>query len=103
MNANELNDDYISINDPSYFRKDDDWWWVELCNIFNNIPPNDKFDDQRSAGCAMQYIKSLEAEIEKYKVAVLAMEWFRNSPETSVRITALEYVWEALDNIEVLK
>ena len=67
MNVNERDDEYISIDDPSYFRKDDDWWWVELCNIFNNIPPNDKFDDQRSAGCAMQYIKSLETQIEALK------------------------------------
>ena len=70
MNANERDDEYISIDDPSYFRKDDDWWWVELGNIFNNIPPNDKYDDQRSAGCAMKYIKSLETQIEVLKAEV---------------------------------
>ena len=67
MNANELadgiEDEYVSIDSPDYFRKDDDWWWVELGNIFNNIPANDKYDDQRSAGCAMKYIESLEKQI----------------------------------------
>jgi len=66
MNANKRDDEYISIDDPSYFRKDDDWWWVELGNIFNNIPSNDKFDAQRSSGCAMKYIKSLEAQNDNY-------------------------------------
>ena len=72
MNANELadgiEDEYVSIDSPDYFRKDDDWWWVELGNIFNNIPANDKFDDQRSAGCAMKYIESLEKQIGCYKI-----------------------------------
>ena len=67
MNALELadgiEDEYVSIDSPDYFRKDADWWWVELGNIFNNIPANGIYDDQRSAGCAMKYIESLEKQI----------------------------------------
>ena len=45
-------------------------------------------------------LRQQQAEIEKYKIAVFAMECFRNALETSVRRTALESVWEALDNLE---
>jgi len=49
---------------------------------------------------AATMLRQQQVEIEKYKIAVFAMECFRNALETSVRRTALESVWEALDNLE---
>ena len=69
-------------------------WWV------HQWPTSDHFEIGRICREAYNKLNEQQAEIEKYKIAVFAMECFRNALETSVRRTALESVWEALDNLE---
>ena len=58
------------------------------------------FNSEKQAYNLAMQVQNQKAEIEKYKIAVFAMECFRNALETSVRRTALESVWEALDSLE---
>ena len=69
-------------------------WWVHQWST------SDHFEIGRICREAYNKLNEQQAEIEKYKIAVFAMECFRNALETSVRRTALESVWEALDNLE---
>jgi hypothetical protein len=82
MNANELAD------------------WFDGRILYLWDAEDGQYYDSAIADEIVPMLRQQQAEIEKYKIAVFAMECFRNALETSVRRTALESVWEALDNLE---